>query len=195
MRVVLSRFAGACYGVQRALDLAESAILGGEPAVTLGPIIHNPKVVKHLSEQGIRPVSSLDEAHGDIVIIRSHGVSPEVMDQIKQRGLEMIDATCPHVARAQKAAEELALQGCTVVVVGEAGHPEVESLTAYARKGGARTFVVKDPALWCKRRRRVRHWMPSCPLLLKKDSILRSATPFVLRHDSGKMLRRRFPPR
>ena len=146
MRVVLSRFAGACYGVQRALDLAESAILGGEPAVTLGPIIHNPKVVKHLSEQGIRPVSSLDEAHGDIVIIRSHGVSPEVMDQIKQRGLEMIDATCPHVARAQKAAEELALQGCTVVVVGEAGHPEVESLTAYARKGGARTFVVKDPA-------------------------------------------------
>lgn len=145
MEVVRSKYAGACYGVQRALDLAESAILGCEPAVTLGPIIHNPKVVRHLSEQGIHSISDLDEANGDIVIVRSHGVTPEVMEDIERRGLEVIDATCPHVARAQKAAEELALQGCTVVVVGEAGHPEVEGLTAYARKGGARTLVVKNP--------------------------------------------------
>lgn len=145
MNVVLSKYAGACYGVQRALDLAESAIMGGDPAVTLGPIIHNPKVVQQLSDQGIRPIDTLDEAQGDIVIVRSHGVCPSVMDEIETRGLEVIDATCPHVARAQKAAEKLALQGCTVLVVGEAGHPEVEGLTAYARKGGAHAFVVKSP--------------------------------------------------
>ncbi len=146
MKVVLSKYAGACYGVQRALDLAESAIMGGESAVTLGPIIHNPKVVAQLTEQGIRAISSLDEAQDSMVIIRSHGVTPQVMEEIQARHLEVVDATCPHVARAQKAAEELAQKGCTVVVVGEEGHPEVEGLTAYARKGGACAYVVKDPS-------------------------------------------------
>ena len=89
MEVILSKFAGACYGVQRALDLAETAILDSEPTVTLGPIIHNPKVVKHLSEQGIRSISSLDEANDEIVIVRSHGVTPEVMEEIESRGLEV----------------------------------------------------------------------------------------------------------
>ena len=146
MKVVLSQFAGACYGVQRALELARSAVAQGKTAVTLGPLIHNPKVVRQLSEQGVNPVSSLAEAQGKLVIVRSHGVSPEVIDEIKSQGLDIIDATCPHVARAQKAAQDLAQSGCSVIVVGEAGHPEVEGLTAYARKGGARTFVVKDPA-------------------------------------------------
>lgn len=145
MKVVLSKFAGACYGVQRALDLAEAAIMEGEPAVTLGPIIHNPKVVNHLAEQGIRSVESLDEAANQIVIVRSHGVTPAVMEDIEARGLEVIDATCPHVARAQKAAADLAKQGCLVVVVGEEGHPEVEGLTAYARKEGARAIVAATP--------------------------------------------------
>ena len=146
MEVILSKFAGACYGVQRALDLAETAILDSEPTVTLGPIIHNPKVVNHLSDQGIRSISSLDEANDEIVIVRSHGVTPEVMEEIESRGLEVIDATCPHVARAQRAAANLAKEGCLVIVVGEEGHPEVEGLTAYAKKEGAQTLVVAGPA-------------------------------------------------
>lgn len=145
MEVILSKFAGACYGVQRALDLAESAVLDSEPAVTLGPIIHNPKVVSRLESQGVRVVSSLDEVSNEIVIVRSHGVAPEAKAAIEQRGLEFIDATCPHVARAQKAAGDLAAQGCFVIVVGEDGHPEVEAIMAYARKGGADTIVVGAP--------------------------------------------------
>ena len=146
MEVILSKYAGACYGVQRALDLAEGAIASAEPAVTLGPIIHNPKVVKHLKEQGIRSIESLDEAVDEVIIIRSHGVAPEVKEAIEARGLTYIDATCPHVAHAQKAVEKLAQRGCLVVVVGEAGHPEVEGLTACARKAGAKTVVAADPS-------------------------------------------------
>ncbi len=145
MKVILSKYAGACYGVQRALDLAETAILDCEPTVTLGPLIHNPKVVEHLAEQGICSIDKLDEATDKIVIIRSHGVAPAVMDEINDRGLEAIDATCPHVARAQKAAADLAKEGCLVIVVGEAGHPEVEGLTAYARREGARALVAATP--------------------------------------------------
>lgn len=144
MKVVLSKYAGACYGVKRALELANAAANQQVCAVTLGPIIHNPKVVADLAARGICAVSHVDDACAKRVIIRSHGVTPTTKEQLEQGGFEIIDATCPHVSRAQEAAETLAREGCTVVVVGEAGHPEVESLTAYAKGAGARSVVVKD---------------------------------------------------
>ena len=135
MKVVRAEQAGACYGVQRALDLAREAVQGGRRACTLGPLIHNPRVVARLEACGVRAVSSLEQAHDDeTVVIRSHGVAPEVKRSVSQRGLAMVDATCPHVARAQKAAASLAREGRQVVVVGEAGHPEVEGLVAHAQE-------------------------------------------------------------
>lgn len=145
MEVRLAKHAGACYGVQRALDMADEVIASGEKGYTLGPLIHNPAVVQGLAERGARVADSLDDVDDGIVIIRSHGVTPDVYAEAGRRDITLVDATCPHVARAQKAAADLAAQGCRVIVVGEAGHPEVSGLTAYAREAGAKVDVVATP--------------------------------------------------
>ena len=145
MKVVLAENAGACYGVQRALDLAIEASKNHSKAYTLGPLIHNPGVVADLESLGVHVAESADEVDEGTIIIRSHGVTPEVYASVEARGLPIVDATCPHVARAQKAAAELAAQGCRVIVVGEEGHPEVEGLKAWARREGAKVDVVASP--------------------------------------------------
>ena len=146
MRVVRAAYAGACYGVQRALDLALKAVEDGGRAYTLGPLIHNPQVVAQLAERGVRAVDSVEDVEGaGTVVIRSHGVTPAVKRSVAACGLPLVDATCPHVARAQRAAADLAEQGRHVVVVGEAGHPEVEGLVACAREAGAPVSVVAGP--------------------------------------------------
>ncbi len=142
MKVTRAKCAGACYGVQRALNMALDTVSKGSRAVTLGPLIHNPQVVAQLAERGIRAVESPEQAVEGSVIIRSHGVTPQVRREIEARGLPVVDATCPHVARAQKAAAKLARECGHVVVVGEAGHPEVEGLVAYAREAGGEVLVA-----------------------------------------------------
>ena len=146
MKVVRAAYAGACYGVQRALDLALKAVEDGGCAYTLGPLIHNPQVVAQLAECGVRAVDSVEDVAGaGTVVIRSHGVTPEVKRSVAACGLPLVDATCPHVARAQRAAADLAEQGRHVVVVGEEGHPEGEGLVACAREAGAPVSVVAGP--------------------------------------------------
>ena len=146
MRVVRARNAGACYGVQRALDMALEAVEGGGAASTLGPLIHNPQVVADLAARGVRAVEHVEDVHAGSIVIRSHGVTPAVRRAAASRGLPVVDATCPHVARAQKAAAQLGERLGRVVVVGEAGHPEVEGLVACAREAGAEVFVAACPA-------------------------------------------------
>ena len=146
MRVVRARNAGACYGVQRALDMALAAVEGGGAASTLGPLIHNPQVVADLAARGVRAVEHVEDVHAGSIVIRSHGVTPAVRRAAATRGLPVVDATCPHVARAQKAAAQLGKRLGRVVVVGEAGHPEVEGLVACAREAGAEVFVAACPA-------------------------------------------------
>ena len=145
MKVLLAEKAGACYGVQRALDMALSAAQNAKQAYTLGPLIHNPGVVEDLKAHGVDVATDLDEIEDATIIIRSHGVTPDVHDAVLAKGLPVVDATCPHVERAQRAAAELARKGCRVIVVGEAGHPEVEGLRAYARREGAKVDVVPSP--------------------------------------------------
>ncbi len=145
MQVILAEFSGACYGVQRALDMVDSLLEAGASVTTLGPLIHNPQVVRKLESQGVRVAEDVAEVDGGTVVIRSHGVTPQVKERIQEQGLAMADATCPHVARAQAAAAELAQAGCRVLVVGEAGHPEVEGLLAYAKASGAAADVVLSP--------------------------------------------------
>lgn len=142
MRVLHAEFAGACYGVNRALDMAFDVLESNDKASTLGPLIHNPVVVRELESRGLKAVDDASELDGDCVIIRSHGVTPEVKEELEALDLKIVDATCPFVARAQLGAAELASMGCRVLVVGEKGHPEVESLVAYAGKSGAKADVV-----------------------------------------------------
>ena len=167
MKVVRAKHAGACYGVQRALDMAYAAILDGGETYTLGPLIHNPQVVSSLEAQGVRVAESVADVPSGAVVIRSHGVTPQVRREVDARGLEAIDATCPHVARAQKAAADLARSCGQVVVVGEAGHPRWRAWwLARARPADrcawsprVRTCPRGWPrrwAWWCRPRRRAR---------------------------------------
>ena len=128
MEVVLADYLGFCYGVKRAIKIARENASAGGNSCTLGPIIHNPQMVERLKREGVGTVDSLEEMPGGTVIIRSHGVGPEVYAQAKQRGLEVVDATCPHVKKAQLSAKELVDDGYSVVIIGEKRHPEVRSI-------------------------------------------------------------------
>jgi 4-hydroxy-3-methylbut-2-en-1-yl diphosphate reductase len=142
VEIVVAPYAGYCYGVERALRLAQEA--SGEvpaPIHTLGPIIHNPSVVERLAQRGIEAVDSLDAVAEGSVIIRTHGVPPGVVAEARRRGLEVIDATCPFVTVAQRKASELQEKGYIPVILGERDHPEVVGLTACA---GEKAIVVED---------------------------------------------------
>ncbi len=142
MEVLLASHAGTCFGVKRAIDLVNGIVDAGKAATTLGPIIHNPRVVEGFRARGIDVASTLAEVTSPTVVIRSHGVIPEVRAELEARALEVVDATCPFVLRAQMAAARLAADGRMVVVVGEKSHPEVEGLVAWAGREGASVVVV-----------------------------------------------------
>lgn len=125
--------AGACYGVERALELAWAAATGtSEEAFTLGPLIHNPRVVSSLDAMGVHEVSTVDEAAGSILILRTHGVTPHEEQLAQKMCARVIDATCPFVKKVHVAVEKLMGEGYQVLVVGESGHPEVEATLAHA---------------------------------------------------------------
>ena len=143
-RIVVAEHAGVCYGVERALEMAEEAGATAEqPVRTLGSLIHNPIVVRELEERGVGKVEDLDEVEGGTVIIRAHGVPPQVEDEARARGLDVVDATCPYVKKVHAAAERLVREGYRVVVVGEAGHPEVEGILGHCGEGA---LVAQEPA-------------------------------------------------
>lgn len=140
MEVILAEYLGFCYGVKRAIRLARDSAESGN-ASTLGPIIHNPQMVARLEEEGVGSVDSVDEVpDGGTVIIRSHGVGPEVYEKAEKRPIRLVDATCPHVKKAQKAAYRLAQDGYSVVIIGEKQHPEVKSILEWA---GGHAVVVE----------------------------------------------------
>jgi 4-hydroxy-3-methylbut-2-enyl diphosphate reductase len=118
--------------------------VGKSKACTLGPIIHNPQMVKKLADQGVGMVNYLSEVPGDTVIIRSHGVGPDIYQQASEKNLCVVDATCPHVKKAQQAACNMAQNGYTVVVVGERYHPEVKSIVEWAGKEAMVVETVQE---------------------------------------------------
>lgn len=134
--------AGVCYGVERALRMARDAARGGAECVhTLGPLIHNPIVVQDLAVSGVEVAESLDDAQSGILIVRAHGVVPETLQEARERGLEVLDATCPYVKKVHRAAERLVADGYCLIIVGEPGHPEVEGILGHAGPGAV---VVSD---------------------------------------------------
>jgi len=132
LEVFLANYLGFCYGVKRAIKIARENAVG--KCCTLGPIIHNPQMVERLKAEGVDSADDLSAVSEGTVIIRSHGVGPKVYEQIKAKGLNTVDATCPHVKRAQSAARELVNEGYNVVIIGEKNHPEVKSIFEWAEK-------------------------------------------------------------
>ncbi len=132
MKVFLADKAGFCFGVKRAISTAFKAAAGGN-VYCLGPLIHNPQEVERLRQAGVKTVEDFTSLKpGDFLIIRSHGVPPRVLEQASEKGLQIIDLTCPFVGKAQRDAESLHKEGYQVVVVGEKRHPEVQSILGYA---------------------------------------------------------------
>jgi 4-hydroxy-3-methylbut-2-enyl diphosphate reductase len=131
--VVIARRTGFCYGVREAIDAARISAAEGKLTHTLGQVVHNEGVIGQLREQGIRSVKELDEVDtGAAVVIRAHGVTPDVMARAEAKGLEIIDGTCSWVTAEQRELARLVEDGYTVVLLGTPNHPEVVGLLGFA---------------------------------------------------------------
>lgn len=129
----IAREAGACYGVRRALEMVVRAAEGAQGEVhTLGPLIHNPRVVDGLAARGVTVVEDPRQRAGSTLLMRTHGVTPQVEEAARESGVNVLDATCPYVKKAHVAAERLEREGYQVFIVGEKGHPEVEGTLGHA---------------------------------------------------------------
>jgi len=145
MEIKVAKHCGFCYGVKRAVALAQKAAADHVQGATLGPLIHNPQLIADLARNGIACKDSLEDfAAGETVIFRSHGVGPAVYAEAEKRGLQIVDATCPNVRLAQKKAAEAAADGYFPVIVGEKNHPEVKSILKWAGKNAICVECIKD---------------------------------------------------
>ncbi len=140
MEIFLADKAGFCFGVKRAINTAFKAASDGN-VFCLGPLIHNPQEVERLKRAGVETVEDFSSLkRGDFLIIRSHGVPPQILSDARDKGLNIIDLTCPFVGKAQRHAEALNKEGFQVVVIGEKLHPEVQSIMGYA---GSNAIVIE----------------------------------------------------
>jgi 4-hydroxy-3-methylbut-2-en-1-yl diphosphate reductase len=152
MDVKIARTAGFCWGVRRTVDqVMEVADHAAGPVVTLGPIIHNPQAVARMQEKGVRTVNAVAEVGAETtVVVRTHGAVKSEMEAAKERGLDLVDGTCPYVKYPQAMAQRLSRQGYHVVIVGDADHAEVKGVISYAEgpctvvKPGAAVPAIAD---------------------------------------------------
>ena len=136
MEVILAEHAGFCFGVRRAVEQVYEQVDTGKPIYTYGPIIHNEEVVKDLERKGVHVIETekqLREIQEGTIVIRSHGVPKRICEEIEARGLECVDATCPFVKRIHNIVEKESTAGKRIVIIGNAGHPEVEGIMGWSK--------------------------------------------------------------
>ncbi len=144
MRVLLAKNSGFCFGVRRAVEMAQQCAGERGKVYTYGNIIHNEQVVAELETQGVYSVNDLSSlTAGDTLIIRAHGAPPSVYRECEERGIQLIDATCPYVKRIHQIAQQAVREGRTVLIAGKANHPEVVGIVGWA---GEDAFVLESPA-------------------------------------------------
>ncbi|MBA4396727.1 MAG: 4-hydroxy-3-methylbut-2-enyl diphosphate reductase [Syntrophus sp. (in: bacteria)] len=152
MSVILAETAGFCMGVKRAVDMVlDIAQRKGKANIyTYGPLIHNPQTVELLRNRGVIPISSLDEIpdseQGATLVIRAHGISPDERKKIREKGVRIIDATCPKVAHVQAIIKKHARKDDTILIIGDEKHPEVMGLMGYAYGKGLIVNSLNDVA-------------------------------------------------
>lgn len=135
MEVILAKSAGFCFGVKRAVDRVYELAQTSAKIYTYGPIIHNEEVVGDLEKKGVSVIETKEELRQikeGVIVIRSHGVAKEIYDQIEQQGLECVDATCPFVKRIHNIVEKESANGKQILIIGNAGHPEVEGIMGWS---------------------------------------------------------------
>ena len=141
MKIIFAKEMGFCYGVRRAVESAIASANAPGGAVTLGPIIHNPQMVEKLQKMGVGVTHSLENLNVRKIIIRSHGVGPKIYEEAKEKGLEILDATCPHVRKVREAVLEFSQEDRRIMIIGEADHPEVQGVKEWA---GDRAQVISN---------------------------------------------------
>lgn len=145
MEIKIAEHCGFCYGVKRAVQIAQDAAVQHIYGSTLGPLIHNPQLIADLEQQGISCKEDLMDFNSDeTVIIRSHGVGPEIYQRAEERGLKILDATCPNVRMAQQKAAQAVADGYFPIIIGEKNHPEVKSILKWAGKNAICIECIKD---------------------------------------------------
>ena len=135
MQIILAKTAGFCFGVDRAVSLVEEAVREGKRVVTLGPIIHNRHVIERFTALGVREIAAPEEARpGECVVIRSHGVTRAIMEQLAGMDVEVIDATCPFVKKIHRIISEAKEKGQQPVIIGTRSHPEVQAIAGWCEE-------------------------------------------------------------
>ncbi len=142
MKVLLADEYGFCFGVERAVEMVEEALVEGDTVRALGPLIHNDQEMSRLATQGVRTISEpVQIKRGETAVIRAHGVTPQVEAELRATASKVVDATCPFVTKVQKLASRAAAQNRHVVVVGNPEHPEMIGVFGYAPE---HSFVVNN---------------------------------------------------
>lgn len=143
--IIIAEHAGFCFGVKRAVDIAiKQQAEDGSNTFTLGPLIHNNDVINRLKEQNIIPISETginELSEQDSIVIRSHGVTPEIVDSIEKTGAQLVDATCPYVSSIQKKVRKYRDLGYQIIIVGDPIHPEVVGINGWCDNSA---LITKD---------------------------------------------------
>lgn len=142
MEIILADKAGFCYGVKRAVEMTEKELSNTKEKVySLGPLIHNPQAVKKFEEKGLMVIDEISEIRDSKVIIRSHGVSKEIVDKMKEQNIDIVDSTCPYVKSVHNKVEEYHKQGYNIVIVGDKNHPEIIGINGWCNN---KAFIINS---------------------------------------------------
>ena len=140
-KIILAETAGFCFGVDRAVNLVYSLVNDGKKVCTLGPIIHNAQLVGDLEQRGVKIIDSIDECpDGYTVVVRTHGVEKSVIDDIENKNIDYVDATCPFVKKIHRIVKKFD-SSVPVLVAGDVNHPEVIGIRSYCN---GKSFVFKN---------------------------------------------------
>jgi small subunit ribosomal protein S1 len=142
LRIFLAKHSGFCEGVQRAYRIALGPAKSKKKIFILGDLVHNKDVVREFTAHGVVKIQNLKGLKkGSTVIVTAHGTTPELISELKSKGLNLIDTTCPWVTKAQRIAKRLHDEGRQVIIVGDKGHPEVKGIYAWAAR---KAVIVQD---------------------------------------------------
>ncbi|MBE6010113.1 MAG: 4-hydroxy-3-methylbut-2-enyl diphosphate reductase [Lachnospiraceae bacterium] len=147
MRTILADKAGFCFGVSRAMELVEEQIRSEkQPLYSYGPMIHNEEVVNDLARRGVQ-VTDLAQAlanqDGGTMLIRSHGITRDELEKLKEAGYEIVDGTCPFVSRIHRYVDDYSRQGYQIVIIGDPAHAEVKGICGWVAEGSP--IVIRTP--------------------------------------------------
>lgn len=132
-KILIAKNSGFCFGVKRAIKMAEEAALIHKNINTWGPIIHNPQMVSALKEKGVEEINSMPEVTDKAIVIRSHGIPLTEKNELQNKGIPVIDATCPYVSKAFDYAKLADSEKYTIFILGNPEHPEIIALKSYIK--------------------------------------------------------------